>query len=1293
MGRRRKREEGRLFLRSVFGWKAIACFRLLVTRANSPKHRGRRQQIQPDLYLEFLSHFETLEAGNTLTGPQLIQELHDDVQTTLDERPMVESFDLAAIPSLCQIEQMCHKQHPGRAAGPDCILPDVAHQAPDIIAGPLHNLILKSYLQGQEPIAAKGGILQPIWKGKTALHEAQGYRGILLSNCFSKVAHAWTREQLLQTYTRVAREGQLGGLRERQTIVAAHSLRLFTRLAKQARISTAVIFLDLTSAFHHMYREWAFVLRSYVTEDDLRAIILENDAIDIPQLLRHLRQAAQDNPVNLPSALRYLVHSLHQQSWFRLAPADDHEQPDTTSRTKRGSRPGSPLADVTFNIVMSQIMARIEDSLIQLPTYTAGRDKLSAVAPNLAWVDDLAVPLCAPTAAEMMPLVQQALSIIHTAFTSFGFTLNFGKGKSEIVVMYRGDGANTHRLNTFDVPHHPTVTFSTEAVIQTLRVVPSYKHLGIRYSMDADTDPEIRVRVGQGRSAFQELKKPIFTNRAIPSDVRQQLCHSLVTTRVLYGAACWSNLSDAQFSRLDAHLAQCQRTIEGDGFWCPNGATPTKQLRARKGLPDFRLLHRRLRLTLLKTIAAGRDPFYNQLLLAEYQLQTSWLRDVQDDVAWLSSLVTLPFTLPSTPTWPWEDLLTAISQISSWKAMVKRATTKHLLQEQIADEVCMHHMDIIGAIHQGDPTPPPMVNLFKTTEPAPLDFPCPECEQSFESARSLWMHRYQRHNHRAEEPQFVQSTICGGCLRNFRTTHRVQQHLRYKQNGCMARLRLTKKPDTPAKIGLPAHMAGVKRLPCTRTHHGPLRPTPTQHRRALLLRDRWLLTSGPQPVPTPEQQDLVAPLLHRWRLWLTAPVLAPTSSPSSLADQMLQDLMDLDIQPWILETLLWQWRYHSLPAWGGTCDAAILRELDELLGQLPYFLDKFNLLQIDKALDDDEIDEEADMAPQPVCHRSPKTCHFTQTSAFAQLETWEADLKGYPTTWTPTISSPVQIDLTIVLHMFSGRRRRLDFHDWVQHMYGDCTPYLCIVSLDLAIDDAMDIYQMKVWQSVLAAAASGAIRALLVGPPCESWSSARYHQLEDGKGPRPVRDSARPWGKALLGYKELQQGRIGSSLLLHALHVWCLVAIHGGRHPAWSGEPTHASIWRTSLLHLIVEVYGLGRTYTFPQFLLGAGGCKPTTLLYQNFNLPGSIATHLRHDLPRPGTALIGRARNGTFRTMVAIEYPPLMCQALAAMLCADLTAVPATGAADEWGHLFKAFASQSAQISGRTIRPDYQPQ
>ena len=73
--------------------------------------------------------------------------------------------------------------------------------------------------------------------------------------------------------------------------------------------------------------------------------------------------------------------------------------------------------------------------------------------------------------------------------------------------------------------------------------------------------------------------------------------------------------------------------------------------------------------------------------------------------------------------------------------------------------------------------------------------------------------------------QLVQSTVCAGCLKDFHTTYRVQQHLRYRPNGCWDRLSGARMPDTPASIDLPAHLKHMKRLPAVRRHLGPLRPT------------------------------------------------------------------------------------------------------------------------------------------------------------------------------------------------------------------------------------------------------------------------------------------------------------------------------------------------------------------------------------------------------------------------------------------------------------------------------------
>ena len=56
------------------------------------------------------------------------------------------------------------------------------------------------------------------------------------------------------------------------------------------------------------------------------------------------------------------------------------------------------------------------------------------------------------------------------------------------------------------------------------------------------------------------------------------------------------------------------------------------------------------------------------------------------------------------------------------------------------------------------------------------------------------------------------------------------------------------------------------------------------------------------------------------------------------------------------------------------------------------------------------------------------------------------------------------------------------------------------------------------------AARSGRLLGLLLGPPCETWSSARHETQydEDGMalcGPRPLRDAENCWGIDMLSFK------------------------------------------------------------------------------------------------------------------------------------------------------------------------------
>ena len=73
-------------------------------------------------------------------------------------------------------------------------------------------------------------------------------------------------------------------------------------------------------------------------------------------------------------------------------------------------------------------------------------------------------------------------------------TMNFESGKSEGVIMFRGRGANQCRTNMFDVERTPCIVAATNSHILTLKVVATYRHLGARFTMDADIEMEVQTR-------------------------------------------------------------------------------------------------------------------------------------------------------------------------------------------------------------------------------------------------------------------------------------------------------------------------------------------------------------------------------------------------------------------------------------------------------------------------------------------------------------------------------------------------------------------------------------------------------------------------------------------------------------------------------------------------------------------------------------------------------------------------------------------------------------------------------
>ena len=298
--------------------------------------------------------------------------------------------------------------------------------------------------------------------------------------------------------------GQLGGLPSQQTTVGIHAVRLHSRLGRLRHLSTGVLFLDLKAAFHHMIRELIFKINHQWTQSQLMRM-LDPMEFNLDQLLIDIEEACCQCPDDIPLGLRLLLHDLHCSTWFRLDPSQDEY-----TRALRGTRPGSPMADIGFNLLMARILHALQCDLSQIPALQEGHAALGVEIPPIAWVDDLAVHITATTPEALVPLMRTVLACVHRAFTQHGMTLNFSKGKTEGILMFRGPGANRCRSEIFDQPRPPCIVASVDTHILTLKVGATYKHLGVHYAMDADLTVESMPKLPWPRKPSRRSRKPSF---------------------------------------------------------------------------------------------------------------------------------------------------------------------------------------------------------------------------------------------------------------------------------------------------------------------------------------------------------------------------------------------------------------------------------------------------------------------------------------------------------------------------------------------------------------------------------------------------------------------------------------------------------------------------------------------------------------------------------------------------------------------------------------------------------------
>ena len=1285
-------------------WKEI--------RSTLPKWRSRRALQKHGIDDELCQHFASLEAGTVTTFTDLFRKCvhHQNKMISRDAPP--QSYDLMDFPTLFEIEQMCRKTTPARAAGPDTVLPEICRIGAAGIAKHVHNMIFKICCEEAEPIWYKGGYVHPIYKAKGAYDDPTSYRGVVLLDVFGKKFHAWLRSRLVPILQGRRAAGQLGGLPCEQTLTGAHLLRIHGQVARSLRVSSAVIFVDVRAAFHHMLRELIFL---HGTPGLDPTTVLDSAHFDLDALQSLLRQRCEMNPKDFPPALRRLADDVHRHTWFQQNGTTLDQQ--MVVETLRGTRPGSPVADVGFNLLTSDILEELEQRLNADAIITAGGAGFPCHIPPITWVDDLAVPITTAHPLDLEPVIQQVLQHIHQVFYSRGLQINYDKGKTEVVIMFRGGEADSAREKFFSATREAYITTATETHVFRVRAVPSYKHLGIRFQMDSDLTHEVQSRAAQARTAFNEVRRQIFKNRALTVTTRLHLLQSLVFSKLLYGCGTWYELPRRTVSKLDSLMMKFHRSILDEGYWQANHVTDA-ELRQRHQLPTFRMTLAIARLRYLRHVAQHDHEYHRVLLLTERAYQRGWLFELEDDVDWLHACLDLP-DMPSTPHTvdEWAHFLQWLrdNQVP-WKSWLRRAAVTHHLREQIAAECISFHDQAIETLRlHGAIIHEPIENPIEA-----ISHSCPECNATFATSTALAVHRAKGHGIHSPIKDYIQSEVCPGCLKHMWTTQRVIQHLRYRPNRCLDRIIATCQPRGYIPIGLPDHLSKVKRLPATRRHYGPLLPLPHERERVQLRqrlqeceehgaqRDFWSKIN-------PAMQDLanvrLSAAAHRW-------LGMDSDDGDALFEALLEAAAKLPYPQLVQEKCLIGWITHTMwddvAEWPPGALQVLEREHQQILNIIPLWLVQTERDELKRLLASDEIPRDWDpmrpiIPPHPKKHRRAQPVPMR----YAAMEQMEAKWKNLVLVTTVQAKTVVHPDHPIdgafyIVHLYSGRRREQDLQWHLERLFHDASGSIQIISVDTAVHSMCDVNDSTTWGHFLELAASGRLLALILGPPCETWSGVRHECLQDEagqeiKGPRPLRSSSRPWGLDSLLPREYRQLQVGMRLLLRGLLLSLITVLAGGtsilEHPAAPKQPDRASIWRVGLVKLLTESK-LFRCYSFAQWRYHAAGVKPTTLLYGGLPmLPQVMRMHEDPEARRPLRALVGKDSSGSFKTGAAKEHPPRMNGALAACIHARWNNFSALTTLErpEWppGSLF-AFMNLlhvacSKIEAGRSWLPDYQ--
>ena len=395
---------------------------------------------QADVFRALGDHFAKAEKAVAVGRSEFYKLVHDG-----PEREAA-TLNGGIVPGIADLATAFRKTKIGKAPGASGLRPEIFKSASTPAAVVMFPLMLKQLMRGEIPIAFLRSQICPIPKPGKNPTSVEGWRSIALQEIPHKAACTTMRRFLLQALDRLALLLQLGGRPGGPMTVPALHVVAHLRRMRQLRHSAGILYIDGVQAFYSAIRE--IVTGADATEAGAARIINIIEEMHTDELVREdlfkllcgpsiLAQA--DTPSFVHDFLRTGFHGSH----FCIG-----KENDGVYLTQAGTIPGSPLADIVFQLALVrfhhnlQCRLREQDLLVTIESFPASRARDAIVvseASTSTWVDDLAIVVSSPTAAGLVPKLARVATVVEQSLRSTGVHVNYSPGKTAAMCFFPGE--------------------------------------------------------------------------------------------------------------------------------------------------------------------------------------------------------------------------------------------------------------------------------------------------------------------------------------------------------------------------------------------------------------------------------------------------------------------------------------------------------------------------------------------------------------------------------------------------------------------------------------------------------------------------------------------------------------------------------------------------------------------------------------------------------------------------------------------------------------------------------------